>query len=120
MHPRNRYNNSKPDFVHLASKHAGFSSESDGGKVVNFKNPDFNRQLTCALLAEDFGLFVDLPVDRLVPAVTQRLNYLHWVEDLVAGDAASVPHGEHIRGIDIGKKNLCIPAMQVLFLLSSV
>ena len=35
------------------------------------------------MLSKDFGLEVVLPVDRLVPMVPQRLNYIHWLEDLL-------------------------------------
>ena len=60
------------------------------------------RELTCAALSKDFGLEVDLPDDRLVPMVPQRLNYIHWVEDLLAGDTGEWPQGGRVCGIDIG------------------
>ena len=107
MHPRSRYCNARPEFTQLASKHAGFNAASHGGKRINFKSEQFQRELTRALLEVDFGLQVELPHDRLVPAVPQRLNYLHWVEDLVTGgdDAAGqIPRGSTVRGVDIGEK----------------
>ena len=60
------------------------------------------RELTCAALSKDFGLEVDLPEQRLVPMVPQRLNYIHWLEDLLAGDRGEWPQGESVHGIDIG------------------
>ena len=90
-------------------------SEVKFAYTLDFSNPSVLRELTCAVLERDFGLKVELPLDRLIPAVPQRLNYIHWVEDLLmccqheAGGVASsgddvvpVPKGEAIIGIDIG------------------
>uniref|UniRef100_A0A674DY88 U6 small nuclear RNA (adenine-(43)-N(6))-methyltransferase n=1 Tax=Salmo trutta TaxID=8032 RepID=A0A674DY88_SALTR len=57
---------------------------------------------TCTLLKEDFGLTTDIPLERLIPTVSLRLNYIHWVEDLIGGQ------GEPRRGIDIGTGASCI------------
>ncbi|CAB1348926.1 unnamed protein product, partial [Coregonus sp. 'balchen'] len=89
MHPRNRYKDKPPDFAYLASK-------------LNFKEPEAVRALTCTLLKEDFGLTIDIPLERLIPTVPLRLNYIHWVEDLIGGQ------GEPRRGIDIGTGASCI------------
>ena len=65
------------------------------------------RELACAVLSRDFGLDVVLPVDRLVPMVPQRLNYIHWLEDLLQEERQTE---KQIFGIDIGlsaNKTLC-------------
>lgn len=49
----------------------------------------------------DFGLDVTIPEDRLVPTLPLRLNYILWLEDLLA--AINLPN--NIRGIDIGNLN---------------
>ena len=54
------------------------------------------RALTCTLLKEDFGLTIEIPLERLIPTVPLRLNYIHWVEDLIDGQK------QPRRGIDIG------------------
>lgn len=54
------------------------------------------RALTCTLLKEDFGLSIEIPLERLIPTVPLRLNYIHWVEDLTGGQ------GSPRTGIDIG------------------
>lgn len=67
---------------------------------LNFKDPEAVRALTCTLLREDFGLSIDIPLERLIPTVPLRLNYIHWVEDLIGhqdSDRTTVR-----RGIDIG------------------
>ncbi|XP_020563958.1 U6 small nuclear RNA (adenine-(43)-N(6))-methyltransferase isoform X2 [Oryzias latipes] len=106
MHPRNRYKDKPPDFAYLASKYPDFQQHVHtslaGRPVVNFKEPEAVRALTCTLLKEDFGLTIEIPLERLIPTVPLRLNYIHWVEDLI--DGQKKPR----RGIDIGTGASCI------------
>lgn len=77
---------------------------------LNFKDPEAVRALTCTLLREDFGLAIDIPLERLIPTVPLRLNYIHWVEDLVGPCGAE---GLAVRrGIDIGTR--CAPSCSLL------
>ncbi|GCB72140.1 hypothetical protein scyTo_0001843 [Scyliorhinus torazame] len=48
---------------------------------------------------------IDIPLERLIPTVPLRLNYIHWVEDLIGSDAVK---SKLIRGIDIGTGASCI------------
>ncbi|XP_037533404.1 RNA N6-adenosine-methyltransferase mettl16 [Nematolebias whitei] len=106
MHPRNRYKDKPPDFAYLASKYPDFQhhvhTSLHGRSVVNFKEPEAVRALTCTLLKEDFGLTIEIPLERLIPTVPLRLNYIHWVEDLIDGQK------QPRRGIDIGTGASCI------------
>lgn len=106
MHPRNRYKDKPPDFGYLASKYPDFQqhvhTSLTGKPVVNFKEPEAVRALTCTLLKEDFGLTIQIPLERLIPTVPLRLNYIHWVEDLIDGQK------QPRRGIDIGTGASCI------------
>lgn len=106
MHPRNRYKDKPPDFAYLASKYPDFQqhvhTSLTGRPVVNFKEPEAVRALTCTLLKEDFGLTIQIPLERLIPTVPLRLNYIHWVEDLTDGQK------QPRRGIDIGTGASCI------------
>ncbi|XP_022526445.2 RNA N6-adenosine-methyltransferase mettl16 isoform X2 [Astyanax mexicanus] len=99
MHPRNRYKDKPPNFAYLASKYPDFQKHVQtnlvGGVMLNFKDPEAVRALTCTLLKEDFGLTIEIPLERLIPTVPLRLNYIHWVEDLTGGQ------GSPRRGIDI-------------------
>ncbi|KAG2458891.1 RNA N6-adenosine-methyltransferase mettl16 isoform X2 [Polypterus senegalus] len=105
MHPRNRYKDKPPDFAYLASKYPEFQQHvhtSLTGRVgLNFRDPEAVRALTCTLLKEDFGLTIEIPLERLIPTVPLRLNYIHWVEDLVGRQTPC-------RGIDIGTGASCI------------
>lgn len=110
MHARNRYKDKPPDFAYLASKYPDFKQHiqiSLSGRVsLNFKDPEAVRALTCTLLREDFGLCIDIPLERLIPTVPLRLNYIHWVEDLIGhqdSDKSTLR-----RGIDIGTGASCI------------
>ena len=50
----------------------------------------------------DFGLRVEIPQGHLVPTVPQKLNYIHWIEDLLGSDNGAT--GGQVNGIDIGKR----------------
>ena len=117
MHPRNRYCHSKPDFGELAEAHpplkpflirkrsGGTHSQTQPGTfafTIDFSNPAALRELTCALLARDFGLKLEIPLDKLIPTIPLRLNYIHWVEDLLSSSSGSIPHGDTVVGVDIG------------------
>ena len=89
MHSRNPYKNKKPSFKMLAAKYPFFAevvdTEEDGKIYPDFKQPKFLAALARALLLEDFGLDVDVPVDRLIPTLPLRLNYILWIEDILSG-----------------------------------
>lgn len=110
MHPRNRYKDKPPDFAFLASKYPDFKQHVNtnltGRVSLNFKDPKAVRALTCTLLKEDFGLTIDIPLERLIPTVPLRLNYIHWVEDLIGHHVSS--EKKTTRGIDIGTGASCI------------
>ena len=99
MHPRNPYKTRKPDFKELAIKYPEFRekvTQNLSGKVIlDFKDPEALRALTVALLRDDFNLIVSLSVDRLIPTVPQRLNYILWLEDIFE-------QSKNLKGIDIG------------------
>ncbi|XP_012871770.1 PREDICTED: methyltransferase-like protein 16 [Dipodomys ordii] len=110
MHARNRYKDKPPDFAYLASKYPDFKQHVQmnlNGRVsLNFKDPEAVRALTCTLLKEDFGLSIDIPLERLIPTVPLRLNYIHWVEDLIGHQESD--KSTLRRGIDIGTGASCI------------
>ncbi|XP_060085604.1 RNA N6-adenosine-methyltransferase METTL16-like [Ylistrum balloti] len=108
MHPRNLYKSKKPNFQELALKYPDFRKfvfpDVTGKLFLDFKHPDSLRQLSVTLLEEDFGLKLELPLDRLVPTVPLRLNYIHWLEDVLTASKAD----KGIKGIDIGTGSSCI------------
>lgn len=131
MHPRNPYRDRTPDFAALAAKYKDilgpyvqFGPSGKGYASIDWRDPEALRALTKTLLLEDFGVVWDMPLDRLCPTVTSRLNYILWIEDLLASrytptsssedtrintqDITDSAGDEHkavrrtIRGIDIG------------------
>ncbi|GAA53072.1 methyltransferase-like protein 16, partial [Clonorchis sinensis] len=87
MHPRNLYRTKKPNFKELAQKYDFFQevaiSDEHGRVSLDFKIPAHLSALSKALLLEDFNLNVEFPLDRLVPTVPLRLNYILWLEDVI-------------------------------------
>ena len=68
---------------------------------MEFRDPASLRALTCALLKNDFNVDVSLPLDRLIPTVPLRLNYILWLEDIFG-----LSMKPQLRGIDIGKRKI--------------
>jgi 23S rRNA A1618 N6-methylase RlmF len=98
-----------------------------------WEEPDAVRHLTAAMLQHYFRLAVDIPPAHLMPHLTLRLNYVHFLEDLLLADANwSADHAwfdaprdrlSLVHGIDIGAGATCIfplllarlhPAMRLL------
>jgi len=65
---------------------------------VEFRDPASLRALTWALLKNDFDIDISIPLDRLIPTVPLRLNYILWLEDIFSSAAQ-----QELLGIDIGE-----------------
>ena len=107
MHPRNIYKDSPPDFKELAVKYPYFRSccreNKNGDVTIDFKDPKCLRSLTCALLENDLDIRIDIPLDRLIPTVPLRLNYILWIEDLIGCLSSKQDTLHSILGVDIGR-----------------
>ena len=112
MHERNIFKEKKPDFDKLALEHKEFSpfvmKGSSGKCYVNFKDPASLRALSLVLLKKYFNIELAIPLDRLIPTIPLRLNYIHWIEDLLANVSVD---SSLVRGIDIGCGASCVYAM---------
>lgn len=106
MHPRNPYKEKKPNFKALALKYEEFRKHAiqdmKGHIHLDFKRPECLQALSWAILKEDMELDVDMPLDRLIPTIPLRLNYILWLEDMFAVDQ------HDLQGIDIGTGASCI------------
>lgn len=75
------------------------------GKVkINFDDQESRRILTKCCLDNDFNLDVELPKDRLSPTIPLRLNYIHFIEDVMLHCGIT----ENISGVDIGCGSSCV------------
>ncbi|KAK0087431.1 hypothetical protein PV325_001028 [Microctonus aethiopoides] len=106
MHPRNKYK-IPPNFKDLAALYPEFKqhiiTDLTGKLRFNFKNEESLRVLAKTLLKHDFNLEVEIPLEKLVPALPLRLNYILWIEDLMKHAKIN-----NITGIDIGTGAVCI------------
>ncbi|KAF1334274.1 Cell division cycle protein, partial [Globisporangium splendens] len=119
LHARNRYKDNAPDFYQLATLYPSFKryvrnvDDEKQTASLAWSDPFAVRELTKTLLLHDFQLHWSLPIDRLCPPLPNRLNYLHWIEDLLleTNIAALLPSETSIYGIDIGTGASCIYAL---------
>ena len=112
MHPRNRYYAKPADFLQLSKSYPALQpyviQRTTEYGTVDFSNNKAVKQLTKALLAQDFDLEWDIDEGHLVPTIPLRLNYLHWIEDLLSEYEGMVPRGHEVQGLDIGVGASCI------------
>jgi len=117
-HPRSKYRVSEPDFRALAEAFPSLARHvrefparggRAGGWSLDFRDAAATRELTRVLLRADWGLQWWLPDGHLVPPLTNRTNYIHWVEDLLALSAP--PWGDGVAGLDVGTGASCIYAL---------
>ncbi len=110
IHPRNKYADKLPDFKLLSQTFPDLRPHvklnQHGSASIDFRQPDACKALTKALLKNDFDITWDVPEGQLVPPVTNRANYIHWLEDLLV--LSSSTGSETIKGLDIGCGANCI------------
>ncbi|KAJ7196562.1 S-adenosyl-L-methionine dependent methyltransferase [Mycena pura] len=102
MHPRNSYR-VPPDFRELAKTYPPLKPclIFQGDSVsIDFKNEVSQRRLTEALLYRDFGIALEIPLNRLLRNILDRLNYVLWIQDII--QATQFLERSPIRGMDIG------------------
>ena len=106
MHPRNIFRSRRPDFSEYAKtsptlkphliKKRDTGNKEEFQYTIDFSDSQSLRELAIATLLHEFGLKVEIPSGHLIPSIPQRLNYIHWIEDLITKG------NEDIMGIDIG------------------
>lgn len=115
MHPRNLYFQNPPNFLELGDLFPSFKPFVKPTKfdqaTIDWRDPLALCELTKSLLSKDFGIKIEIPPDQLCPTVTSRINYILWIEDLLALKKPTDPLQDPkptVRGIDIGTGASCI------------
>jgi len=102
-----RLYSTEPDFKYLAQSDMEFAAFVKAKGQLDFTNPAAMMQLTRTLLRVDYGLKIELPVDRLCPPVPNRHNYILWLQDLMDSTSYQAP-GRKVYGLDVGTGASCI------------
>lgn len=113
LHPRNKHRN-RYDFPALIRSNAELSeyvsTNQYGDLSIDFKDPEAVKVLNKSLLSHFYGIALwDIPPGYLCPPIPGRADYIHYLADLLGdGNEAGVPHGKHIKILDIGVGANCI------------
>lgn len=107
LHPRNRHNNGY-EFVRLSANLPELEEfiilNPRGQKTINFQDINAVRMLNRALLKTYYNVkFWDIPEHYLCPPIPGRVDYIHYLADLLATcNGQKIPRGRHIKALDIG------------------
>ncbi|MPL79697.1 Ribosomal RNA large subunit methyltransferase F [bioreactor metagenome] len=107
LHPRNQHREGY-DFDRLIVRSPeleAFTTRSPRGQTtISFQDPDAVRMLNRALLRTHYDIdFWDIPASFLCPPIPGRVDYIHYLADLLAeSNGHKIPHGPKIKALDIG------------------
>jgi 23S rRNA (adenine1618-N6)-methyltransferase len=78
--------------------------------TIDFSNPEAVKALNKALLFSNYDLlFWDIPADYLCPPIPNRVDYIHYLADLLSDTNNNIiPESETVVGLDIGLGSNCI------------
>lgn len=107
LHPRNQHSEGY-DFVRLIAQTPELEvftiSNPLGQKTIDFKDAKAVRMLNRALLKSHYDVeYWDIPEGYLCPPIPGRVDYIHYLADLLAGvDDQELPRGPQFKALDIG------------------
>ncbi len=111
LHPRNR-NNNLYDFKQLVAATPDLAkyltTTPVGTASVDFSNPIAVKTLNKAILKVYYNIHWNLPGDYLCPPIPGRVDYIHYIADLLEAQMGLIPRGEQITVLDIGVGANCI------------
>ena len=107
LHPRNLHSEGY-DFARLVAQtpelEAFTISNPLGQPTINFQDEAAVRMLNRALLKTHYNIeFWDIPAGYLCPPIPGRVDYIHYLADLLAeSNNQEIPRGRQIKALDIG------------------
>lgn len=107
LHPRNQHREGY-DFERLIVRSPeleAFTTRNPRGQTtISFQDADAVRMLNRALLRTHYDIdFWDIPASFLCPPIPGRVDYIHYLADLLAeSNGHKIPHGPEIKALDIG------------------
>jgi 23S rRNA (adenine1618-N6)-methyltransferase len=113
LHPRNLHRLGY-DFDELVSNFPDLESfvfiNEFEIKTIDFSSPSAVKALNKSLLITNYGILNwDIPSDYLCPPIPGRVDYIHYLGDLLAeSNIGIVPNGDNVQGLDIGVGANCI------------
>lgn len=106
-HPRNQHREGY-DFVRLVADSPeleAFTTLNPAGQTtIDFQDVGAVRMLNRALLKTHYNIeFWDIPANYLCPPIPGRVDYIHYLADLLAdSNNQEIPRGRHIKALDVG------------------
>ncbi|RBP81972.1 23S rRNA m(6)A-1618 methyltransferase [Rhodobacter sp. 140A] len=107
LHPRNQHREGY-DFERLIVRSPeleAFTTRNPRGQTtISFQDAGAVRMLNRALLRTHYDIdFWDIPASFLCPPIPGRVDYIHYLADLLAeSNGHKIPHGPEIKALDIG------------------
>lgn len=107
LHPRNQHRDGY-DFVRLVAYlpelEAFTISNPVGQTTIDFQDVSAVRMLNRALLKTYYNIdFWDIPANYLCPPIPGRVDYIHYLADLLArSNNQEIPRGRNVKALDIG------------------
>ncbi len=113
FHPRNKHN-SGYDFNALCTANPALKpylvNKKDGNESIDYANNNAVKQLNLALLKQFYGIdFWDIPEGFLCPPIPGRVDYLHYLADILKQSYGNKPApGNKVKVLDVGTGASCI------------
>ncbi|KAJ3323915.1 Methyltransferase-like protein 16 [Boothiomyces sp. JEL0866] len=99
MHPKNPLE--KVDYSELAIAFPPLSQHLKNGRIKDFRDPKAIRDVNIAILLKFYKIRIEIPLDKLIPIIPNRLDYILHVADLFNEKRG-------LKGVDIGTGASCV------------